>query len=79
VPEQTALADIEPEAQAILLGLPADGSTIGNGRLRSQLDLDPDRYNDLTWNLKAQGLAVDASERLGSDPDAGVVDCTPGD
>jgi len=66
VPEQTALATIEPDAQAILLELPADRSTIGNARLRGQLGFDPDRYSELTWSLKAQGLVVAGRGRGGS-------------
>jgi len=57
---------IGPDAQAILIGLVADGSTIGNVRLRSQLGLAPERYSELTWNLKDHGLAIAGRGRAGS-------------
>ncbi|MHB8220969.1 MAG: type I restriction-modification system subunit M [Acidimicrobiales bacterium] len=56
----------DPDAQAVLLALPADGSTIGNGRLRGQLSLAPERYSELTSDLKARGLVVAGRGRGGS-------------
>jgi len=57
---------LEPDAQAILLALPVDGSTIGNGRLRGQLSLDTERYSELTSDLKARGLVAAGRGRGGS-------------
>jgi len=57
---------LDPDAQAILLALPADASTISNARFRGQLGLDPDRYSELTWDLKARGLVVAGRGRGGS-------------
>ena len=58
--------DLPPDARFILLALPADGSTMGNGRLRETVALDTDRYSEITSALKTLGLAVAGRGRGGS-------------
>jgi len=54
------------DAEAIVIALPADGSNIGNPRLREQLGLATDRYTELTTALKSLGLVVAGRGRGGS-------------
>lgn len=49
-------ADLSIEAQMLLSALPADGSTVGNYSLRSQLDLDDDTYARTKRELRDHGL-----------------------
>src|ERR1700674_700809 len=60
------LTDLPSDARSILLAIPADGSTIGNGRLRDTVGLDPDRYSELTSALKTLGLVAAGRGRGGS-------------
>jgi type I restriction enzyme M protein len=57
---------LDPAAVAIVTTLPADGSTVSNGRMRDLVDLDPDRYVELTANLKTLGLVQSGRGRGGS-------------
>lgn len=59
-------SDLPPEARAIVLALPPDGSTVGNGRLRDLVGLESARYSELTGALKTLGLAVAGRGRGGS-------------
>jgi len=54
------------DALKIIEALPADGSTMGNSRLRERLGLDPERYAEAAGRLKALGLAVAGRGRGGS-------------
>lgn len=54
------------EEAAIVQAMPADGSTVGNIRLRAQLGLDSERYAELTGELKALGLLAVGRGRGGS-------------
>lgn len=56
----------DDRALAVLQALPPDGSTIGNGRLRDSLGLDPELYSATTADLKARGLVVAGRGRGGS-------------
>jgi len=53
-------------ALKIIETLPADGSAIGNVRLRERLGLDPERYAEAAGRLKALKLAVAGRGRGGS-------------
>jgi len=54
------------DALKIIEALPADGSTMGNSRLREHLGLDLERYAEAAGRLKALGLAVAGLGRGGS-------------
>jgi len=54
------------EEAMIIQAMPADGSSVGNIRLRARLGLDPERYVELTTELKALGLTVAGRGRGGS-------------
>jgi type I restriction enzyme M protein len=54
------------DALKIIEALPADGSPMGNSRLREQLGLDLERYAEAAGRLKALGLAVAGLGRGGS-------------
>jgi len=51
---------------AVLRGLPADGTSVGNGRLRQQLGLDEGTYRQLTDALKTLGYVARGRGRGGS-------------
>lgn len=51
---------------AVLRGLPADGTSVGNGRLRQQLGLDEGTYRQLTDALNSLGYVARGRGRGGS-------------
>ncbi|MCU1494272.1 MAG: type restriction-modification system, subunit [Acidimicrobiaceae bacterium] len=65
-PRAAVTDKLSPGAEAIVRALPADGSTVGNGRLRGDLGLDSDRYTTLTDALNTIGLVVAGRGRGGS-------------
>ena len=52
----SAANDLEPEAVMLLEALPADGSSVGNYSLRSQLDLDDETYTKAKRELRDHNL-----------------------
>ncbi|MGI8751821.1 MAG: N-6 DNA methylase [Acidimicrobiales bacterium] len=62
----------------VLLALPSDGSTVGNGRLRAKLGLDPDAYEELKEALLGVGYVLAGRGRGGSlaitEPGRGYLD-----
>jgi hypothetical protein len=48
--------DLSVEAAMLIAALPADGSTVGNYNVRSQLALDDETYADAKRELRAKGL-----------------------
>ncbi len=54
------------EALEIIEALPADGSTLGNGRLREQLGHRPNVYRDAAVRLKDLGLVMAGRGRGGT-------------
>ena len=58
--------ELSEEAGEILAHLPADGTPMGNGRLRSLTGLDPDDYAAAAEELKALGLVRLGRGRGGS-------------
>jgi type I restriction enzyme M protein len=57
---------LSEDAVAIIETLAPDGSTVGNIRLRQQLELDAERYSEAAAELKALSLAVPGRGRGGS-------------
>lgn len=58
--------NLDPEALLLVQTLSPDGMTLGNGRLRSLLALDVDRYGELVAELKDLGLVISGRGRGGS-------------
>lgn len=50
----------------LLSALPSDGSTVGNGRLRDELDLDFDSYQELKEALLGAGYVTSGRGRGGT-------------
>jgi type I restriction enzyme M protein len=58
--------ELDDDSLAVLLALAPDGRSIGNGRLRDQVGLPPERYGEVTQGLRNLGLVVSGRGRGGS-------------
>ena len=58
--------DTPPQVKAILAALPADGSFVGNGRVREATGLAPDLYRELTAAMRGAGYIATGRGRGGS-------------
>jgi type I restriction enzyme M protein len=57
---------LDADSLRVLRALPADRTFVGNGRLRDQLGLQPERYRKAAARLKALGLVLPGRGRGGS-------------